>query len=302
MKNNINSVIIASSKKGMKLLNENQIYRDNKQKFDFIDLDGFLYRTSYNNLTRRNILDKYCKKNPYHLYNLNNYIKINNIKSKIISEDFLGTKQVTEFQCGCGNLYTTTVNEFLYGNKQCCNCCSNKERWSIDSINKHLIKNGIELKLLSKEYENIDTILEWECKCENIFYRSWHHVKEGFTKCQHCTSKEGSSYEKMVELYLTDNGLNYRKQYKFPNCKNIFPLPFDFAIFSNGKIQLLIECDGIQHFESVDIFGGKEKFEQRKKNDNIKNTYCEKHNIKLVRIPYWEFKNENYINILQANL
>ena len=27
------------------------------------------------------------------------------------------------------------------------------------------------------------------------------------------------------------------------------------------------------------------------KRDKIKNTYCEEHGIKLIRIPYWEFKN-----------
>lgn len=35
---------------------------------------------------------------------------------------------------------------------------------------------------------------------------------------------------------------------------------------------------------------------------NIKNTYCKNNNIKLLRIPYWEFKEDNYLRILQENL
>lgn len=35
-----------------------------------------------------------------------------------------------------------------------------------------------------------------------------------------------------------------------------------------------------------------------KKNDLIKNEYCEINKINLTRIPYYEFENGNYINIL----
>ena len=32
-----------------------------------------------------------------------------------------------------------------------------------------------------------------------------------------------------------------------------------------------------------------------KKHDNIKNKYCEKHNIPLIRIPYWELDDIEYV-------
>ncbi len=58
-----------------------------------------------------------------------------------------------------------------------------------------------------------------------------------------------------------------------------------------------IEFDGIQHYKPV-IFGGrntpdaKTKAEQQYKDglyrDELKNIYCQKHNIKLIRIPYYD--------------
>ena len=39
--------------------------------------------------------------------------------------------------------------------------------------------------------------------------------------------------------------------------------------------------------------GGEAGLKYRKENDDLKNEYCKKHNIKLIRIPYYELKNIN---------
>lgn len=43
---------------------------------------------------------------------------------------------------------------------------------------------------------------------------------------------------------------------------------------------------GEQHFRPVDYFGGLEAFDKLKKRDVIKDNYCLKNNIKLIRIPF----------------
>ena len=48
------------------------------------------------------------------------------------------------------------------------------------------------------------------------------------------------------------------------------------------------------------MFGGKEQFDLTKRRDEIKNKYCQENNIKLLRIPYWEF--DNIENILEREL
>lgn len=69
-------------------------------------------------------------------------------------------------------------------------------------------------------------------------------------------------------------------------------LPFDFYI---PEQNILIEYDGQHHFEPIKGWGGEEKFKLTQENDQIKNKYCEEKNIKLLRIPYTDSK-EDIIN------
>ena len=60
---------------------------------------------------------------------------------------------------------------------------------------------------------------------------------------------------------------------------------FDFFV---PDLKLAIEFDGIQHFESVEYFGGSDNFNINILNDKIKEEYCVQNNIFLLRIPYYD--------------
>lgn len=51
---------------------------------------------------------------------------------------------------------------------------------------------------------------------------------------------------------------------------------------------MAIEYQGKQHFEPVEIFGGKDNFEKQKKRDVLKKKLSDENGIKLVYINYWE--------------
>jgi hypothetical protein len=53
-------------------------------------------------------------------------------------------------------------------------------------------------------------------------------------------------------------------------------------------LNICIEYDGIQHYESSDYFGGEKEFIIQQLKDNIKTEYCKNNNIKLIRIKYDE--------------
>ena len=64
----------------------------------------------------------------------------------------------------------------------------------------------------------------------------------------------------------------------------------------------LIEYDGDQHFKPIKYFGGEEKYNILKNNDEIKNEYCKTHKINLIRIPYTFSENDvkdTILNIIQ---
>lgn len=83
-------------------------------------------------------------------------------------------------------------------------------------------------------------------------------LKRG-NSCPVCNESKG---EKAIEFYLKNKNINFKREYKFNDCKYKLPLPFDFYI---EKYNLCIEFDGEQHYKSKDFFGGEEKLRLTKK-------------------------------------
>lgn len=59
----------------------------------------------------------------------------------------------------------------------------------------------------------------------------------------------------------------------------------DFRIVINDK-EYYIEYNGIQHYQSVEYFGGIEAFKKQQERDNFLREYCTNNNINLVEIKY----------------
>lgn len=134
-----------------------------------------------------------------------------------------------------------------------------------------------------KEYNSIKSLANEYNLSDKILYS---RLNRGFTP------EEVVKLD--VEKFLIDNNIKYIKQKRFKECKNKRSLPFDFYL---PIYNICIEVDGEQHFDKNRVFAygiNKEKeFELRNELDNIKNQYCKDNNIKLLRIPYWEFDKEN---------
>ena len=110
--------------------------------------------------------------------------------------------------------------------------------------------------------------------------------------CPYCRATKG---EKRVLDFLTKHNVLSKTQHTFADCVYQKRLRFDNAVFhSNGSLGCLIEYDGEQHFRPVDFTSktdGKEQFEVIKKRDRVKNEYCRKNKIPLVRISYKDYDN-----------
>jgi len=192
--------------------------------------------------------------------------------------------------------FETNLRRLKERKKAWCYSCSMKNRMATYEE----VKNFIEIEscssciLISGEYLGSIEPLEIKCHCGNIFNATYDLFKNNNKR--QCNYHNISNGEKIITKYLETNNSQYKTQYIIENCKNINPLPFDFAVFDNDKLQYLIEYDGEHHFSPVsfgekDEIKIKEKFERQIKHDNIKNEYCSNNNIILIRIPYWEFNN-----------
>lgn len=62
-----------------------------------------------------------------------------------------------------------------------------------------------------------------------------------------------------------------------------------------------IEYQGIQHYESIDIFGGQDGLNETQKRDMVKREKCKEHNILLIEWNYSvEINDNNFINMLRS--
>jgi len=144
------------------------------------------------------------------------------------------------------------------------------------------------------EYKNIKTKVKIICSIHGIFEQTPNNHPRG-NGCPKCNDSKG---ENNIIQVLKKYKIDYIFQKRFKDCKNKYPLPFDFYL---PKYNLCIEYEGKQHFEEIKYWGGIKRFKYIKQNDEIKNNYCKTHNIPLFRIAY--FNNiENKLQELFNNM
>ena len=188
----------------------------------------------------------------------------------------------------CGTSYAVRPSAFLAG-ARCPRCSGNMKR-TTDTFKSEVYEIvGNEYSILG-EYIDSNTKIEIQHnKCSYKYEVTPSCFINSKNRCPKCNESRG---ERAVSMYLETRRIEYRKEFVFKDCIADGKLRFDFAIFDkNDKIKYLIEYDGEQHYKSIEWFGGKGDFEKRKIHDEIKNKYCRKNNILLIRIPYWELNN-----------
>lgn len=132
--------------------------------------------------------------------------------------------------------------------------------------------------------------------CGFIFYRKlWNFkISRGCPKCQ----RKKSSLENRVEKYLKDNEIKYNFQVHFKDCNN-GKSSFDFQCFTNNKQFCLVEVQGQQHYQEIEVFDG---LVENKRRDQIKKEYCIANGIPLIEIPYYDISNlDKYLSFLKSS-
>ena len=124
----------------------------------------------------------------------------------------------------------------------------------------------------------------WLCKKGHSYEATISNRASG-KGCPYCS---GSKTERLVYEILTKNNIRFKAEKKF-NDINVMYYPYDIYIAS---LRLIIEPDGMQHFQKTSGSFEHIPFELRVKHDNIKNEYCTDNGyygnarIPILRIPY----------------
>lgn len=176
----------------------------------------------------------------------------------------------------------------LKNNKVGCYYCAGYGR-THESLQREFDDLGKKITIIDfKQYSDIYV----KCDiCGNEWNTSGINILSGHG-CPRCTK---SNYEKTIEAILELNNIEYVGQYKFDDCRDKIPLPFDFYL---PTYNTLIEVDGQHHYYPVNFNGMSddeafESFQTTIAHDKIKNQYCLTNGIPLVRIPFFIIDDKN---------
>lgn len=189
-------------------------------------------------------------------------------------------------RCECGNLVRVRGTHLTTGETQeCVYCRMHTPRLDLTGN----IYGNLQVLGWSGRHDAKAKRFYWDCKCllcGREVAVVGYNLKSGNTQSCGCSKKSWG--EKEIRKLFIENNVNFREEVVF---KDLFSpkgahLRFDFGIY-NEKDQLLclVEYDGFQHFE-IRKDWTEERFEYSKQCDALKDEYCKKNGIKLIRIPY----------------
>jgi len=133
------------------------------------------------------------------------------------------------------------------------------------------------------------------CPVHGEFWLTPNNHASGKIGCSKCCESKG---ERKIRMWLEKNKIEYEREKSFDGCVAVDGrrrMRFDFYIPKND---ICIEFDGIQHFEegiNIKLLGRRcvgrflcnhKMWLNISHRDNVKNQFCLKNNIKLLRISY----------------
>ncbi len=175
--------------------------------------------------------------------------------------DYQTNKFKVKILCKTHGEFKQIPSDHLYGRgckkcgieKNANNCRSNITEFVEKAKNIH----GDKYNYTQAVYSNADTKILIICSKHGEFKQSPYEHLSGYG-CPNCVNKtEGKLYKQLQVLFP-----NIIQQFKVDWCKNKSYLPFDFSIREH---KIIIELDGIQHFEQVSNWKSPEKTQETDK-------------------------------------
>lgn len=234
-----------------------------------------------------------------------------------------GTKYIMWLcKCECGNETVTRATSLKNGHTRSCGCAHHDGAMGIglDDITGKKFGRWTVLYENGRLMEPRGRIVPlWRCRCECGEERDLRAgtLKAGLSLSCGCykldqlreqiASRKGrfiSKAEKMVSQYLSSNGFYYEPQRWYSDLRSDsdFLLSYDFLVFKSGVPFALIECQGKQHYEPIEFFGGERAFEIQQQNDYLKRKYALKLRLLLIYIPYTVNTYESISQLLDGYL
>ena len=171
--------------------------------------------------------------------------------------------------------FSKTPNKHLGG--QGCPLCANEST----GLKLRMSHSEFLKRAFPRKYEYLTKYVtaktKIHIKCKECGHKFWQEAFSHLSGCG-CPSCNESKLEKKVTKYLKELDVRHEKQKKF---KWLGAKSLDFFL---PDYNIGIECQGVQHFEPKDFFGGKKEFEKQLKRDAKKLKKCLSNNIEMIYV------------------
>jgi len=224
---------------------------------------------------------------------IENFKKIHGDKYDYSKVEYKKSKEKVCITCPIHGDFYQTPQKHLSG--QGCPKCSVSEREQNKPMSSSFfIKRSNEQHGNFYTYKNI-SFKNLHEKVEIIcpIHGSFKQIAQDHINGHGCPKCNMSRLEEEVSLLLKENNIIFEEQKTFDWLKYKSKLRLDFYL---PDYNIAIECQGQQHFEAIDIFGGNRYFQVTIERDNKKRELCQKNNITLlyyshekINFPYYVY-------------
>lgn len=237
------------------------------------DIEGYKYETSIESIKKNILPQKINLNNKFTLYNINNYIIINKIKVKLLSEEYVNSNSNLLFKCNCGRTFERRWSVFAQG---VCTCevCSKST-----SSNELIIENLLIKRKVSyiKQYTFNDCLSNNKNKLKFDF-----GIIDNENNLVCLIETDGLQHMKPIELWggsSSFGGIVYNDAIKNSYCEDNSIKLLRIHYYELNKAELLTN-EFIDSLDNNDIYNNKDLHILNFKNDlddNILNIYKMKH-------------------------
>lgn len=178
-----------------------------------------------------------------------------------------GTSIMLNVICTCGKRRVVSISDLHNGRStECKHCCCRKD-YTGQRFGKLFVERLVDTRG--------DSRFICLCDCGKRKEVGGPELFGGKTRSCGCMK---SWAERNIAVFFDYNGVEYKREFTYADCKDKARLRFDFRI-KNGEKEFLIEYHGIQHYEQQKFRDSLANIQRR---DAIKVKYCQDKQIPLL--------------------
>lgn len=190
-------------------------------------------------------------------------------------------------QCDCGRVVVRRGST-LKSSKFVCSCgCWRIEESvrDVDMIGRRFGKCVVMSRAERIRVGGNATVDAWHCKCDCGVDFVARGPQLRFGKVVSCGCASTSRWEAWLAQFLDMAGVSYDTQKFYPDLFGVGGghLTYDFFVHFDS-VDVLVECQGVQHYRPIGYFGGQDTFDRQFEHDARKRKYAVEHDIRLIEL------------------